>query len=102
VTPEEFTAAYGREPQQDDMHRVNCSRAGNLGHSQCGMCEKHHMPRFMCGCLFINQRMVAIGPPVALVPPDELDAIEDGSVPLSQELVRKLISAARALAKLYE
>lgn len=48
---DEFRERYGREPENDDLHRVNCVRAGELGHTQCGMCPFHSGPRFMCGCV---------------------------------------------------
>lgn len=48
---EEFIIAVGREPVLDDMDRVNCVDAGQPGHYQCGWCDTHDKPRFICGCL---------------------------------------------------
>lgn len=110
MTPAEFEATYGRPPVEDEMHRVNCDRAGNLGHSMCGMCaQEHHVPRFMCGCLYINQRTVAIGPPTAVIPESELDEIADtisncfpdSMVLLTPALANKLLAAARELGRIH-
>lgn len=35
--------------------RVNCSRAGSIGHRQCGMCTIHDIPRILCGCIVDNR-----------------------------------------------
>lgn len=35
-TEEEFTKMTGREPEGDDMDRLNCEQAGQAGHYQCG------------------------------------------------------------------
>jgi len=51
MSEEEFEAAFGRKPINDDLHRVNCDQAGKVGHWQCGFCPIHNRPRFMCGCL---------------------------------------------------
>lgn len=40
----------GHLPQQDDLERVNCPKAGDLGHWYCGWCPTHHKPYFICGC----------------------------------------------------
>jgi hypothetical protein len=50
MTNEEFKSRFGVTPQQDDLERVNCDRVGDIGHFQCGVCEKHNQPRFICGC----------------------------------------------------
>lgn len=47
----EFEWRFGHKPEQDDLHRANCVRAGQFGHFICGMCPHHERPRFMCGCL---------------------------------------------------
>lgn len=39
------------ESVNGDAERIACSRAGELGHQQCGVCEAHRVPRFECGCL---------------------------------------------------
>ncbi len=51
---EEFKELTGINPIQDDLERVNCDKAGMLGHWQCGLCVEHNKPRFQCGCT-INQ-----------------------------------------------
>jgi len=46
-----FEHAVGRPPENDDMERVNCTRAGELGHYHCGWCYLCNKPRYMCGHL---------------------------------------------------
>ena len=48
---EEYKKRFGVEPRQDDLERVNCSRAGQALHQQCGVCEECNKPRFMCSPL---------------------------------------------------
>lgn len=45
-----FRIKTKRWPTDDDLERVNCKDAGNLGHMFCGWCEKHDKPRFECLC----------------------------------------------------
>lgn len=45
----QFKAKTGYEPVYDDLARVNCTKAGEIGHLQCGWCEEHDKPRFQCG-----------------------------------------------------
>lgn len=33
----------------DCEERIQCDRAGMLGHKQCGWCGKHWRPMFQCG-----------------------------------------------------
>lgn len=54
MTEEEFKKRFGRAPEQDDLHRVNCEQPGTLGHFMCGVCPEHQKPRFMCGCLSVK------------------------------------------------
>jgi hypothetical protein len=49
VTENEFAQRVGRLPIQDDMERTNCPDAGSTGHSMCGVCVEHDMPRFSGG-----------------------------------------------------
>jgi len=42
-----FWWRFGRWPVQDDLERVNCSQAGQIGHWGCGICV-HHKPRWQC------------------------------------------------------
>jgi hypothetical protein len=48
ITAEDFFDATGRDPEQDDLERCNCNKAGTVGHRQCGWCPKHDKPRFEC------------------------------------------------------
>jgi hypothetical protein len=48
ITAAEYLQRFGVAPEQDDLDRVNCDRAGAVGHSTCGVCPMHKHPRFMC------------------------------------------------------
>jgi len=49
MNAKEFTEKVGRPPEQDDLERVNCEKAGERGHRNCGWCRACDTPRFMCG-----------------------------------------------------
>lgn len=51
MTAEEFEKVTGRPPENDDLERATCDKAGEVGHFQCGMCQFHKQPRFICGCV---------------------------------------------------
>lgn len=42
-----FEAATGAPPEQDDLERCNCEKAGEPLHWSCGWCEIHNLPIFM-------------------------------------------------------
>ena len=46
MNAEEFHERTGSMPENDDLDRVNCEQAGEIGHSQCGVCEHGH-PKFL-------------------------------------------------------
>ena len=53
----EFRRLTGREPVDDDQERINCNKAGQLGHMSCGWCPDHNLPRWECLCkagMYIN------------------------------------------------
>lgn len=50
ITEEQYKERFGAVPTNDDLERVNCNMAGNMGHSSCGYCLVHRKPRFVCGC----------------------------------------------------
>lgn len=50
ITKEMFEEATNRTPEGDDMERVNCQFAGQLGHLCCGWCDEHNGPQYVCGC----------------------------------------------------
>ena len=50
VTEEEFLKKTGGDPVNDDLDRCNCLHAGESGHTACGWCDIHDLPRFQCGC----------------------------------------------------
>lgn len=49
ITETLFTACVGRKPEQDDMERVNCKKAGEPGHHFCGWNWVHSAPCFQVG-----------------------------------------------------
>lgn len=46
----EFEERTGRPPENDDLERVNCAKAGEPGHHFCGWCGDHNRPMYECGC----------------------------------------------------
>lgn len=52
----EFREKVGHEPMMDDLERVNCEKAGEIGHWYCGWCDSCDMPRFQCGCRASNNK----------------------------------------------
>jgi len=52
ISEENFKERFGREPELDDLDRVNCDLGpDHVGHWHCGVCPTHDKPRFECGCL---------------------------------------------------
>jgi len=49
VNRREFETLVGRPPDQDDLHRANCTQAGDVGHLMCGLCYVCNQPKFVCG-----------------------------------------------------
>lgn len=49
ITAKMFKHATGYEPVDDDLERVNCSKAGQLAHVSCGWDHERNMPVFMPG-----------------------------------------------------
>lgn len=49
ITAEEFEKLFGRPPFEDDLDRVNCDKAGDVGHWMCGWCLEHGVPKLKCG-----------------------------------------------------
>lgn len=45
-----FRLKTGRAPEQDDLQRVNCLQAGEVGHNDCGWCSICDHPKFECIC----------------------------------------------------
>jgi hypothetical protein len=44
MNTKEFMLTTGRLPENDDLERVNCDKAGSDGHIMCGTCKAHNMP----------------------------------------------------------
>ena len=59
-TAQEFEAAVGYPPQDDDLERTNCDKVGNITHSCCGWCGEHNKPRFICGCILVNYQWMYV------------------------------------------
>lgn len=51
ITREKFIEATGREPEQDDLDRANCPKAGEIGHFCCGWNRTLNKPQFDIGPL---------------------------------------------------
>ena len=49
ITAEHFKKVTGRDPEQDDLERSNCKRAGKIGHLMCGWDTERDMPNFIPG-----------------------------------------------------
>ena len=49
ITAELFYQHVGHEPQDDDLERCNCAKAGQQGHMQCGWNRLLNLPVFMAG-----------------------------------------------------
>lgn len=47
ITAEMFRAAVGYAPEQDDLERCNCPKAGQMGHFYCGWDKARNMPNFV-------------------------------------------------------
>ena len=49
MTAEEFFMVLGRKPENDDLERVNCPKAGKSGHMSCGWNWSWNAPCFEVG-----------------------------------------------------
>ena len=51
ITAEKFKERVGvdPDPENDDLARCNCEKAGTVGHFSCGWCKKCDLPVFICG-----------------------------------------------------
>src|SRR5574343_1589228 len=45
-TEKDFLDVTGNLPEDDDLARVNCQEAGEIGHECCGICH-HNRPKFL-------------------------------------------------------
>ena len=54
ITTEYFEQLTGRSPEDDDLERVNCDRAGEILHYSCGWCDHCNKPVFECGHTYKN------------------------------------------------
>lgn len=50
-----FRIRTGRWPKQDDLERVNCKQAGEIGHGNCGWCNEHRAPMYQCMCASVKK-----------------------------------------------
>lgn len=49
ITAEQFEAAVGHPPKDDDLDRCNCDKPGHMGHWACGWDARRGMPHFIPG-----------------------------------------------------
>ncbi len=49
ITENEFFDLVGEPPTDDDLDRVNCEKAGEIGHQSCGWNYKYGCPMFQRG-----------------------------------------------------
>ena len=56
MNAEEFKQKTGCAPEDDDLERVNCPKAGQTGHLNCGWCDKHDHPVFECTETMLSRR----------------------------------------------
>ena len=49
-----FILKMRRLPINDDLERINCKQAGEIGHTMCGWCDIHDRPIFECSCKAIR------------------------------------------------
>ena len=49
ITAEQYKQATGEAPENDDLERCNCQRAGTPGHFSCGWNSRANLPVFMAG-----------------------------------------------------
>jgi hypothetical protein len=47
ITAEQYEAAVGHPPEQDDLERANCDKAGQIGHFTCGWDHERNLPEFI-------------------------------------------------------
>ena len=57
ITAKQYEDATGAAPEDDDMDRANCTKAGEIGHIQCGWCEVHQQPYAIL--LFSERKLLA-------------------------------------------
>lgn len=50
ITEKGFFILTGLPPVQDDLERTNCKKAGEILHTQCGICKRCDRPKFTCIC----------------------------------------------------
>jgi len=62
VDAEHFERVVGRRPVGDELGRINCPKAGMVGHALCGWCEEHDKPRIMCGCVHLEPGQSGVVP----------------------------------------
>lgn len=73
LTAKEFEALVGRPPENDDLDRANCDKAGEIGHLLCGLCSSCGRPVFVC----CNSSTATCSLANLHVPPDPLEVPGD-------------------------
>lgn len=51
ITAEQFKAATGFDPQDDDLERCNCKHVGEIGHIFCGWDRHRNLPWYIAAAL---------------------------------------------------
>ncbi len=89
-TAEQFEYRYGRPPEHDDLDRINCAIAGDIGHQQCGWCVDCNGPRMFCQfCVSRHFRNTTR----RLVSKEDFEA----EVRLTDEILEEILAEERAV-----
>ncbi len=57
ITAEQFEAAVGHPPQDDDLERSNCPDAGSLMHQSCGWDHERNLPEFIASAHRLKKQL---------------------------------------------
>lgn len=60
VDADTYTAATGRPPQDDDLDRANCDRAGDFGHITCGWDTTRNIPGYAAATTSVRHARTAV------------------------------------------
>lgn len=60
IDADTYTAATGRPPQDDDLDRANCDRAGDLGHLACGWDTTRNIPGYAAATTSVRHARTAV------------------------------------------
>jgi hypothetical protein len=60
ITAKYFKEATGMKPEQDDLERCNCPKAGEITHSMCGWDWRLNLPKFWCADVPLSSQSIGI------------------------------------------